>query len=52
MVEYIENMRTFDSIMLKIYGCRSFDLQKFHVLSGGVRFWKIKKLIVVSKLLR
>jgi hypothetical protein len=44
MVEYIENMRTFDSITLKVYGCQSFDLQKFHVFSGGLRFWKIKKV--------
>jgi hypothetical protein len=44
MVEYIENMRTFDSIILKVCSCQSFDLQKFHVLSGGLRFWKIKKV--------
>jgi hypothetical protein len=52
MVEYIDNMHTFDSIILKVYGCQSFDLQKIHVLSGGVRFWKTKKLIVINKLLR
>jgi hypothetical protein len=52
MVEYIENMCTFDSIILKVYGCQSFDLQKFHILSGGLRFRKIKKLIVINKPLR
>jgi hypothetical protein len=52
MVEYIENMCTFNSIILKVYGCQSNDLQKFHLLSGGVRFWKIKKLIVMNKPLR
>jgi hypothetical protein len=49
MVEYIENMRTFDLIILKVYGCQSFDLQKYHVLSGGLRFGKVKKLIVINK---
>jgi hypothetical protein len=36
-------MCTFDLIILKVCGCQSFDLQEFHVLSGGVRFWKIKR---------
>jgi hypothetical protein len=48
MVEYIENIHTFDSSIFKVYGCQSFDLQKFHVLSGGLRFWKIKNLIVIQ----
>ncbi len=52
MVEYIENMRTFDSIILNVYDCQSFDLQKFHLLSGGLRFWKKIKLIVINKPLR
>jgi hypothetical protein len=40
MVEYIENMRSFNPIILKVYGFKSFDLQKCNVLSGGLRFWK------------
>ncbi len=47
-VEYIENMLTFGSIILKVYGCQGFHLQKFHVLSGELRFWKIKKLIIMQ----
>ncbi len=39
-----EIMHRFNSIVLKVYGCQTFDLQKFYILSGGLRFWKIKNV--------